>query len=342
MTRTAVEMTVASESPQRGVADINLCHLTTDAINPQFFKSLTGLIAAGLILTAFVTSQDRGNAYQTERFQTSSSPSVEIGTAGGSITVTGHDEDYTEVRMYVQRRGNYLTPSDTDLSGYSITIEQDGDRIIAFAEREGGWTRMLRSNQGYSISFDVLAPRGADVSGQTSGGGVRAEGIENRISLKTSGGSVRAADISGVANFETSGGSVRLERISGELSARTSGGSIRAEKLTGEADLRTSGGSIRMENIDAKLSARTSGGSIRAQFDSFHDDIDLRTSGGSINIRIPKTDHFDVNLTGMRVNANLDNFSGSSGRRSLNGKVGNGGPVLSARTSGGSVSLNTN
>ncbi|MCC5915107.1 MAG: DUF4097 family beta strand repeat protein [Balneolaceae bacterium] len=307
----------------------------------RLISFLASLIAIILALFSFTAAQSSDDVYRTETFQTSASPEVAIQTSGGAISVTGHDKDEVEVRMYVQRRGTYLSPSDTDLSEFEITIAQEGDKIIAKAEREEGWSRMLRQDRSTSISFVIYAPSGSLINGSTSGGVVTAKNIHNDISLRTSGGSVRAENISGKSDFRTSGGSIRLNMIEGDLHARTSGGSIRAERITGTAELRTSGGGIQLEQINAKLSAQTSGGSITADFISFRDDIELRTSGGSINIRIPETEHFDINLAGMRVNSDLKNFTGSSSRNSLSGKIGDGGPMLSARTSGGSVRVST-
>lgn len=87
------------------------------------------------------------------------------------------------------------------------------------------------------------------------------------------------------------------------------------------------------------MSARTSGGSIRADFLTFVDDIDLQTSGGSISIDIQNASDFDVDLRGNRVNTKLRNFTGEFERDHIEGRIGNGGPKLTARTSGGSVNL---
>ncbi len=112
-----------------------------------------------------------------------------------------------------------------------------------------------------------------------------------------------------------------------------------ANNVDGVADLRTSGGSIQLENISAKMSARTSGGSIRADFLTLVDDIDLQTSGGSISIDIQDASDFNLDLRGNRVNTQLRNFTGEFERDHIEGRIGNGGPMITARTSGGAVNL---
>lgn len=303
------------------------------------------IVAFFAILSFFGTldAQNIDDAYRTDVFNTSDSPSVEIQTSGGSIVAEGRSDDNVRVYMIVRKGNRTLSPSDFDLDDFEIDISQDGNRITARAERKkrgiGGW---FSSGSNVSISFVVHAPTNSNVDGRTSGGSVTARNFTNNVSLGTSGGSVTAESIRGNADLRTSGGSISLNDVHGTVNGRTSGGSIRVDNLTGPADLRTSGGSIRMENVSGGITARTSGGSIRAHLTDFSDDLDLRTSGGSITVEMPKTDNFEMDLSGNRVNVELRNFTGSSERNRVEGTIGNGGPMLAARTSGGSVTVNYN
>jgi len=309
----------------------------------ELFKSAAVIIAAFFAMLQFSLAQSPSDAYQTESFETGSSPEVNIRTSGGKIAVHGHDENSVTVEMYVQRRGDYLSPSDTDLSDYEIEISQHGNVIVASASSEksnGGWFNWFRSDSGLSISFVVKVPNGAEVNGRTSGGPVSAENLLNNTTLRTSGGSVTVRGVQGISNFRTSGGSITLEDVHGEVVARTSGGSVRVSNISGEVDLRTSGGGITIEQSRAKLSARTSGGSIRADLLELNQDVHLRTSGGSITVAVPPIDHFSLDLSANRVNTEFRNFTGSMDRSNVKGKVGDGGPMIYARTSGGSITLN--
>jgi DUF4097 and DUF4098 domain-containing protein YvlB len=310
------------------------------AMAGKIFEKLMALLILlfGLLSVAEAQSSDR--AYRIDTFQTTAYPSVNVTTSGGSVDVIGHAENEVKVEMFVRRGLRYLSPSDTDLSDFEINIQKDGDRVIAEAQRKR--SGIFRGFRNVSISFRVHVPQNAQVEGKTSGGSVSAENVMNGVFLSTSGGSVTAKKVEGDIELRTSGGSITIEDASGNIQARTSGGTIRASDLFGEAELRTSGGSIRLDNISAKLSARTSGGSIRGSFSTFYDDIDLQTSGGSIRIDIPETEHFDLDLSGQRVEAQLQNFSGDFERNLVKGKIGNGGPLLSAKTSGGSVRLRYN
>lgn len=303
----------------------------------KIIQAFTALVFLLISLFGFAEAQSRDDAYSIDQFSTSAGPEVIIKTSGGFVDVVGHDEDYVEVLMFVRRGNRYLSAGTADLSNFDITIFQDGDTVTA--EVEVKRPSILRGVNRMSISFKVYAPYMSVVNGRTSGGSVSAEHIYNSLQLRTSGGSIRANNLEGDISLETSGGSIALEEISGDINARTSGGSIRANGLEGVASLRTSGGSIRLQEISANLSARTSGGSIRGTFNTFYDDIELQTSGGSINIEIPQIVDYNLQLRGNRVNAQLTNFTGEAERNYIRGQIGEGGPLLSARTSGGNVTL---
>lgn len=303
----------------------------------QFLLALTTLF---LFTASMLFGQNERDAYRIDTFTADSSPSVEVQTSGGAISIHGHDSDEVKIVMFVSRGRKYLSPSDTDLSEFDIDISQSGDHITAYAKREGNWTNIFKSGNSISISFEVYAPTGSFIDGKTSGGSVSAQNIHNDLILKTSGGSVSAENSSGNIVLKTSGGSINLDNVTGTISAKTSGGSLNIDRVFGTTELKTSGGSVRISDSGGKLSAVTSGGSIRADFSEFTDDIELKTSGGNIRINLPPTDHFDLDLTGMRVQTELRNFTGQSERNSIKGRVGDGGAKITARTSGGRVELN--
>lgn len=305
-------------------------------------KTYKAVITFLVLVLTFIFSadaQDSDQAYRIETFNTSSSPSVNVSTSGGSINVIGQNSSEVRVEMYVRRNGRYLDSSDTDLSDFDIEIDSNGSTVYAEAKRKRSGWNLFGSNRNLSISFVVYAPENSTVSGNTSGGSVSAEHIVNNLSLRTSGGSVSVNDVAGEIDLRTSGGSINIENANGKIDGRTSGGSVSARNVSGSAELRTSGGSIRLEDISAKMSARTSGGSIRGEFLTFDDDIDLQTSGGNIEINLPDVSDFNIDLRGQRVNTELRNFTGEFERDHVEGRIGRGGPMLTARTSGGSVSL---
>lgn len=298
-----------------------------------FISAIIAISFLGLISDA--KAQNRSDAYRVDEFETSDSPAVIVETSGGFVEIIGTDGSEVVSEMFVRQGRRYLDSSDTDLSGFNIEIEKRGDEIRVIAEQRG--TRIFSMSRRPSVSFRVYVPYNTIASGRTSGGYVSASDLSNGIDLRTSGGSVTAENITGDISLRTSGGRIEMNNLSGTIDARTSGGSIDMNQVAGVAEVRTSGGRIELRNMDAKVTASTSGGSIMASLDVFDEDVDLRTSGGNIRIELPETENFDLELRGQRVNIELRNFTGEAERNNIQGYVGSGGPLLSARTSGGSV-----
>ncbi len=306
----------------------------------KFIIILAVAVNAGLWSFANASAQVAADAYRVDEFDTSGSPVVNVKTSGGFVEIIGHEQNEVISEMYVQKESRYLSASDSDLSDFDITIEKNGDEVTVMAMADKKRVRFISINRKPSVSFRVYVPFSAIASGRTSGGHVMASELKNGIDLRTSGGNVTASEIAGEIALRTSGGRIEISDLSGNIDSRTSGGSIDVNRLTGKAELRTSGGNIDLRNISANISARTSGGGIRASFVTFDEDVKLHTSGGNIRVEIPETESFDLELRGQRVNIDLFNFTGEAERDNIQGYVGSGGPLLNAKTSGGSVSVN--
>lgn len=306
----------------------------------HLIPALLLLIGSG-VLPETTDAQRADQAYLIRAFDISHPELIDIKTSGGSIQVKGSDRNDVRVEMYVRQNNRYLDDTDTSLDDFKIEIEQEGNTVRAHANRESGsgWN-LFRSGSNISISFIVYSPRETAVEVNTSGGSVSAENLEGQIQLRTSGGSVTMQSLRGIVNARTSGGSIAIEDVEGELNAATSGGSIRASNSNGKLDLRTSGGSIRLDEVGGSLSARTSGGSITAKMHQVGELVDLQTSGGSISIDIPDLNGYELDLSGTRVQTELRNFSGEVERNRIKGVINNGGPLIKARTSGGTVRIN--
>lgn len=287
--------------------------------------------------------QHRGDdPYRVEEFSIQTPGELKVKTSGGHITVEGSQSNEVRVEMFVYKNGKELSPSDTDLDEFDITIEQDGNEVRAIAERKNSSSWKFWKNNDISISFVVYTPREISTDLKTSGGHIKTMGLNGEQDIKTSGGHLELADLQGTINARTSGGHISIKDVTGDVDARTSGGHIDAENTEGQLNVRTSGGHIDLENIAGTIDASTSGGSISANIVKMGEFARLKTSGGSVNITVPRNIGLDLNLHGSRVHSQLENFSGSMEDDDIEGSINGGGPMLSARTSGGSVRVSFN
>lgn len=285
-------------------------------------------------------AQSAKDAYQIEEFNMGGGEiDLEVVTSGGSITVVGKRGSTVEVQMFARRNGEYLSPDDVDLSDWNFEFKRENDRVRAIAKRDSDrrWNRNT-----VSISFVVYTPIETLTDLKTSGGSIKIENLKGSQEANTSGGSITLNDLDGNVDVKTSGGSIQAENIGGYLQANTSGGRISVKNASGDVDLSTSGGAISIEGVSGNVEAKTSGGSIEASLNELGERVELATSGGSIRIEVPKGSGLDLELSGNSVRTDLENFSGSSKRNRVEGTVNGGGTKVSARTSGGSVTLRYN
>src|SRR5699024_7786715 len=155
----------------------------------------------------------------------------------------------------------------------------------------------------------------------------------------TSGGHISIQKLAGNQQLKTSGGHLKISQVEGTVDASTSGGHINVDGSSDELMLKTSGGHITLTDVGGEIEAKTSGGNITADLNTIVDQAKLKTSGGNIFITIPENTALDLDLKGSYVNASLDNFSGTTDRNEIEGEFNGGGPELSAKTSGGVVTL---
>lgn len=333
--------------------------------------------------TTMIQAQDKLEApYSTQDLSKAGLRSVELQTAGGSLSVIGVPAGEARLEMYVKPNNGRKNLSKQEIAellekDYDIVTEIGGGHlsVVAKAKKTGNfnWKNTV------SISYRAYVPVAVSSSLKTSGGSIRLENLKGKQDFATSGGSIRISKVDGALNGKTSGGSIHISNSSNLASLVTSGGSIKAEQHTGNLRLITSGGSIQLKDLDGSVEAKTSGGSITAssisgdlvaatsggsvRVDGMDGNLEastsaggvnvsmtkldkyvkLKTSAGSVNISLPNNKGLDLNLKGSKVNvAELNNFSGSSSKSNIQGSMNGGGTLVTASTSSGSVNLSFN
>jgi DUF4097 and DUF4098 domain-containing protein YvlB len=317
--------------------------------------------------------------YLTKTFKASSVKNVDVNTSGGEITVVGGASSEAKVEVYVGGNGRgSLGDSEIEerLKKYNLIIRMDGNTLVCEAKRKDK-SQSWNSKNALSISFKIYVPtkvatnlntsggginmenlngdlkfrtsggglnlkdlRG-NVIGSTSGGGINMVNCDDMVKVRTSGGGIDARDCDGEIDLSTSGGGIKLVNLNGNVEATTSGGGISVEDFSGDLNTSTSGGSIRMNGMNGNVKASTSGGRISASFERPGKYISLSTSAGNIDIDVPKSKGYDLDLSGNRVRmASSSNFSGTKKDDRVQGRLNGGGTTIKARASSGSISFN--
>lgn len=306
-----------------------------------------------------ISGIDDAILFTKKSYPIASIKNVKVSTSGGSISVTGDANREAVLEMYVKPNNNRRLSEDEIQKildrDYEITLEQQGNTIVAIAKRKSGlnWKNAINisfvvhtgSNVGTDLSTSGGSIQLAGLAGnqdfRTSGGSLKVQNLKGNVNGSTSGGSIQASNSEGTIALKTSGGSITLENLKGNINVSTSGGSIKGNSIDGSLSAKTSGGSINLKDLVCKVNASTSGGSVTAELNELVGDLQLSTSAGSVNLTLPRNASATLDLKGMKVNANgLSNFNGTNSKGILHGTINGGGTQVKASTSAGSVNLN--
>ena len=210
-------------------------------------------------------------------------------------------------------------------------------RLICQIHLPAAYQIDLNTSAGNIIVSDLEGP----ITCITAGGNIKTGAIAKSVSVKTSGGNLVVAEAGAAVVAKTSGGNISIGDAEGTVSATTSGGNIRVGRAKNSVLAHTSGGNIHLQDVGGSTEAISSGGDLHAQISRQPaDHCTLETSGGSVTARIVEGLSLDVDARthGGKVSCEFD-LKTSDKRNSLRGELGEGGPALRLRTSGGDICI---
>jgi len=148
-------------------------------------------------------------------------------------------------------------------------------------------------------------------------------------------------------NIQTSDGHLSVSQMKGDMRLRTSDGRLEGRDLEGNLDASTSDGRLSVNGKFTSLRTHSSDGrtEVRVEPGSRMDTgWDLRTSDGGIRLELPKD--FSANLDVHVGDGHLDldipvTVQGRFGSHDMRGKIGQGGALLTVRSSDGSVRISS-
>jgi len=265
---------------------------------------LTTLIAAPGCVDIVGADLNKYVERDEKHFALSGRPDVSLTTFDGSIEVRPWDK--AGVQVVIEKRGR----DHDDVAAIEVAAEQHGDRIDIHV------TEPKRDHIGFhfnsrSARLIVSVPAAADVAAKSGDG------------------------------------SIDIERVAGHVQLRSGDGSIRGRMLGGDVEANTGDGSIRLDGKLTGLRVRTGDGSVTIHADAGSSpaaDWDIVTGDGSVTLEVP--DGFGAELDahtgdgGIRMHdVTLSNVTGEIGKRSLRGRLGDGGHTVRVRTGDGSITL---
>lgn len=129
-----------------------------------------------------------------------------------------------------------------------------------------------------------------------------------------------------------------------DLAISSTNGSLWVDGVNGDIVVHTTNGGIKLYDAGGDVKGRSTNGSIFVGLGGDHwngDGVDLTTTNGSIKIELPYEFSGDVDARTVNGSIRVDHpiRIHKKSRRGLRGTIGDGGPVLRARTTNGGVSL---
>jgi hypothetical protein len=161
----------------------------------------------------------------------------------GSISVTGESRRDVQVRATIHAWA--YDEAEAERIASAVNVRSDGVLRAEGPEQRG--------RAGWSVDYEVLAPRDID------------------LDLETHNGSIAIARVRGDLSFEARNGSIKLDGVAGNVRGRTTNGGVEAE-LTGDTwegaglDLETTNGAVRLR-IPERYSARLETGTVNGGID---------------------------------------------------------------------------
>lgn len=300
-------------------------------------------LSAALLATSLVASAKITRTVERS-FDVSNPGVLHVSTEGGNIKVTVSADNKATIVAHEVIRADSDEEADKILKDMTLTIEQQGNDIIAQSEyhREAGFSW---GQHGVYVSFDISVPAKFAAEARTSGGNIVLTDRQAPVTLKTSGGDIQIGNVTGDIDARTSGGNLALVACTGNVELKTSGGNIKAGPVKGTENVDTSGGDIDLVGSGQSLEASTSGGDVVVQFQGpLTQDCTLKTSGGEVKAIIDPSSkfHLDAHTSGGSVRANgltIKIGEGGVGKSKLEGDVNGGGSELKLRTSGGNIDV---
>lgn len=199
----------------------------------------------------------------------------------GNVIVRSWDRQEVLVRAHVSAHA----PNERSAREIASQIEVSAERGGA----SSSGPRVGR-NEGWSVSFEVFAPRGTNLTLESVNGAIRVADIAGDIAASTTNGGIAMRGVSGAVSGTSTNGGVNVQlasrvRAGADLDIRTTNGGIRLtvpEDFSADLEARTVNGSINSQ-IPLMVEGRL-GRNVTARVGSGGPKVRLRTTNGGINI----------------------------------------------------------
>jgi DUF4097 and DUF4098 domain-containing protein YvlB len=297
----------------------------------------------------------------TKTLQVSGTPDVEISTGSGDIAV--HTGSGSTIVISARIRA-----SDQWFGGGNLSADEKVKRIENNppVSQNGSMVSIgkitdpdLRRN--VSISYDVTLPASSRVRSDSGSGNVSIEGVNGVVKMNSGSGNITGKRLGDEVRISTGSGEIRIDGAKGPVRANAGSGNVEASGIggafygeTGSGDItlrqdspgtvvaKTGSGNVRLRNVNGGLEAHSGSGDIEIDGQAKRD-WTVESGSGNIDLKLPSNAAFSVdaraNSGSVEVNHPIT-VQGMQKKNHVQGKVGEGGPLLSLQSGSGEIRVN--
>jgi hypothetical protein len=282
---------------------------------------------------------------------------LNLASSSGDINVHTGSSDSVIVSAKIHASNSWLFGGSAEDRIHQIEqnppIEQQGNIIHIGRAQDRELFRNI------SIDYDVTVPAQTRLSSQTGSGDQTINGLQLPLTARTGSGNITVDGLGADAHITSGSGDLKIGTVKGSLTATDGSGNIRAQGVAGEinattgsGDLEmhqvapgnvrvgTGSGSIKLYGIKGGLRAQAGSGDILAEGQATTD-WQLGAGSGNITLKMPAQASFNIDARtssgSLKVSPSVQGGTVSHNR--VQGKVGNGGPLLDLHTGSGDIDV---
>ncbi|MFD1322894.1 DUF4097 family beta strand repeat-containing protein [Micromonospora sonneratiae] len=237
--------------------------------------------AAALIALAGCTplTQSRLDFSNTEEVKITQI-TVARGGSGDVVVITGQVSNVQIDRVVRYHGGEPRTTGNYRINGTELLLDAD-------------------CGQRCSVSYEIIAPEGVSVRGETGSGEVSLTRV-GTVDIKVGSGGITVNGASGTVKAETGSGEVSISDVKSAVTARTGSGGITGRGLgDGQVDVETGSGSVSLTLSTAgSVRAHTASGEVELAVPPGSYRVSVNTGTGDKNVGVSNdptaTLHLDV------------------------------------------------
>lgn len=324
-------------------------------------KTRRSFVVAACLLacTAMALGEATGSFSRT--LQISGTPDVEVSTGSGNITVHAGSSNSISINARIKANDQWF-------GGGNLSAEEKIKRIESNPpiSQSGNLVTIGRINdsdlrRNVSISYDVTLPASSHLRTESGSGDVNVDGVTGPARLQTGSGNVTAKNLGEDVRIATGSGDVHIDRSKGPVRVNTGSGTVEASGIggafyaeTGSGDItlhqeasgtvvaHTGSGNVRLHDLNGGLDAHSGSGDIEADGDA-RNDWTVHTGSGNIDLKLPSKAAFTLDARSSSGEVTVNHpitLQGAIKRNQVQGKVGQGGPLLHLQTSSGEIRVN--